>query len=137
VLTRNEVQRQLLRYAIVGAASNLLCYVIYLGLTRLGLGPKLAMTLLYAVGLLQTFVFNKKWTFEHGGSHSKVFFRYCAAYGLGYVINIGVLFILVDLRGYPHQLVQGVMILSLALMLFLIQKYWVFAPDTGGYGRSS
>ncbi len=137
MLIFTEVQRQLLRYAIVGVASNLLCYVIYLGLTRLGLGPKLAMTLLYSVGLLQTFVFNKKWTFEHEGTHSKVFFRYCAAYGIGYAINICVLFILVDVLGYPHQLVQGAMIPSLAVMLFLIQKFWVFAPDAFGQRKSS
>jgi putative flippase GtrA len=137
MLTLNEVQRQFLRYASIGVASNVLCYVIYLGLTRLGLGPKLAMTLLYVVGLLQTFVFNKRWTFQHVGAHRKVFFRYCAAYGFGYVINIGALFILVDLCGFPHQLVQGVMILSLAVMLFLIQKYWVFGPATGGQGKLS
>jgi putative flippase GtrA len=124
-----DVQRQLLRFAVVGAASNLVCYLIYLGLTRLGLGPKLAMSLLYAVGVMQTFVFNKKWTFEHGGAHSAVFVRYCIAYGAGYVINIIVLFVLVDQLQYPHELIQAGMILCLAVMLFLAQKFWVFAPD--------
>jgi putative flippase GtrA len=128
MMVLNQVQRQLLRYAIVGATSNVVCYLIYLGLTRLGLGPKLSMTVLYCVGLLQTFVFNKKWTFEHGDSHSTVFVRYCIAYALGYAINVAVLLVLVDTLGYPHQLVQGAMILLLAVMLFLAQKYWVFAP---------
>jgi putative flippase GtrA len=124
-----DVQRQFFRYAMVGLGSNLVCYLIYLGLTRMGVGPKLAMSLLYAAGVLQTFVFNKQWTFEHGGAHSTVFFRYCIAYGLGYLINIGALFVMVDLFGYRHELVQIVMILSLAIMLFVLQKFWVFAPD--------
>jgi putative flippase GtrA len=132
----SAVQRQLVRYAIVGVASNLLCYVIYLGLTWLGLGPKLAMTLLYGLGVLQTFIFNKQWTFEHGGAHGTVFFRYCMAYALGYVVNIGALFILVDRLGYPHQVIQGVMILVLAVLLFTLQKFWVFAPDAVGQQKS-
>ena len=117
---------QFVRYAIVGLASNAIGYVLYLALTRLGFGPKLAMSLLYGIGVLQTFLFNKRWTFGHRGAHRVVFFRYCVAYGLGYLINFAVLLVLVDQRGYPHEVVQGVMILSLAVMLFLLQKYWVF-----------
>jgi putative flippase GtrA len=120
------VQRQLIRYSVVGLASNLLCYLVYLALTGLGMNPKLAMSVLYCVSVLHTFVFNKRWTFEHGGARRTVFYRYCAAYGLGYLFNLTVLYLLVDRIGYPHQIVQGVLILSLALMLFLAQKFWVF-----------
>lgn len=124
------VRRQLVRYGVVGLASNLLCYLAYLGLTWLGMAPKPAMSLLYGVGVLQTFVFNKRWTFGHGGAARDTFWRYCAAYGLGYLLNLALLSVLVDRLGYPHQLVQGVAIPVLAVMLFLMQKFWVFrAPD--------
>ncbi len=125
-MTLTTVQRQLLRYAVVGLASNLVCYLVYLGLTALGMNPKLAMTILYGVGVAQTFVFNKRWTFEHGGARGPVFYRYCTAYFLGYLFNLAVLYVLVDRLGQPHQLVQGVMILVLAALLFLAQKFWVF-----------
>lgn len=120
------VQRQLVRYSVVGFTSNLLCYLAYLGLTGLGMNPKLAMSVLYGVGVLQTFMFNKRWTFEHGGAQRTVLYRYCAAYGLGYLFNLAVLYLLVDQLGYPHHIIQGVMILLLAMMLFLAQKLWVF-----------
>jgi putative flippase GtrA len=117
---------QLLRYAIVGLASNAVGYLLYLGLTGMGMGHKLAMSLLYGVGVLQTFIFNKKWTFGNDDKHGVVFIRYCVSYGLGYIINIVVLLIFVDKLGYRHEIVQGVMILSLAVMLFFLQKYFVF-----------
>lgn len=120
------VHKQFIRYAIVGLVSNAIAYVIYILLTKLGLEPKLAMSLLYGVGVLQTFVFNKRWTFGHRGARRAVFFRYCMAYGVGYVINLLVLLVFVDQHGYSHEIVQGVMILALAVMLFLLQKYWVF-----------
>jgi putative flippase GtrA len=124
----DSVQGQFIRYALVGLASNALLYAAYLVLTRLGAEPKLAMTLLYLTGVLQTFVFNKRWSFRHGGLHGPAFVRYCAAYALGYVVNFVALALLVDRLGWPHQGVQGVMIVLLALMLFALQKFWVFRP---------
>lgn len=124
-----KVHKQFIRYAIVGLASNAIAYLIYIVLTRLGMGPKIAMSLLYALGVMQTFVFNKRWTFDHRGAHAAVFIRYCITYGLGYVINLMALFFLVDQQGYPHEIVQGAMIFSLAVMLFLLQKFWVFQTD--------
>lgn len=126
MVTASALHRQLIRYAVVGGVSNLLCYLAYLGLTRLGMDPKLAMSALYCVGVLQTFVFNRNWTFKHSGAQPVVFSRYCAAYAAGYLINLSVLYVLVDVRDYPHQIVQGMMILLVAAMLFLAQKFWVF-----------
>ena len=96
----------------------------------IGMEVKLAMTLLYALGVTQTFFFNKNWSFRHGGTHGPAFVRYCASYGLGYVVNLAALFVLVDRLGYPHQIVQGAMVLSIAVMLFLLQKFWVFRLNT-------
>ena len=117
---------QFARYAIVGFASNVVSYAIYLVLTRIGLAPKVAMTLLYSIGVLQTFVFNKKWSFRFAGATKPALVRYATAYALGYVINLLALMLLVDRAGLPHQVVQGGMILVVAVMLFLAQRYWVF-----------
>ena len=117
---------QLIRYGIVGLASNAVGYLLYLAITAAGMEHKLAMTLLYAVGVAQTFIFNKRWSFRHAGAHGTALVRYCIAYASGYFINLATLFILVDRLHYAHQIVQGVMILALAVMLFILQKFWVF-----------
>jgi putative flippase GtrA len=117
---------QLSRYAVVGLTSNAVGYLLYLLLTYAGMGHKTTMTLLYAVGVAQTFYFNRRWSFSHDGQVSSAFVRYLTAYALGYVFNLAVLMILVDRWGWPHQWVQGVMIFVLAGMLFLMQRYWVF-----------
>jgi len=120
------VRKQFIRYVVVGLASNAIIYVIYLVLTRIGMGHKLAMSLLYAVGVLQTFFFNKKWSFRFDGAATPALVRYATAYALGYVVNLSALMLLVDQMGLPHQWVQGVMIVVVAVMLFLAQRYWVF-----------
>jgi putative flippase GtrA len=118
-----------LRYIIVGLASNLVLYLLYLLFTAVGIGHKTAMTLLYVIGTLQTFVFNKRWTFEHDGNIRKSMIRYFIAYGACYFLNLALLYILVDNLGWPHALVQGLAILLVAALLFLVQKHWVFIHD--------
>ena len=64
----NAFSPQVIRFGVVGFASNLVLYLVYLGLTKIGLRHKFAMSILYVVGVLQTFVFNNKWTFRHYGN---------------------------------------------------------------------
>lgn len=120
---------QLLRYGIIGVLSNAVGYLLYLAITAAGLEHKLTMTLLYVIGVAQTFIFNKRWTFRHNGMYRPVLIRYCISYAFGYAVNLLALYMLVDCLGYPHQIVQGMMIVALAAMLFLLQKFWVFSAN--------
>ena len=122
--------RQFLRYAVVGLVSNGVLYLAYLALTWAGMGHKTAMTLLYVVGVSLTFLFNRNWSFRHDGAASPAILRYFTIYGFGYVLNFFVLLVFVDYLHLSHEIVQGVMVLALAVMLFLLQRYWVFRPET-------
>lgn len=88
------------------------------------------MTLLYVVGVAQTFYFNRGWTFEHNGIISSALLRYIIVYAFGYVFNLALLVVFVDHCGWSHQWVQGGAILLTAIFLFLAQKLWVFSPAT-------
>ena len=117
---------QFIKYVVIGLASNGILYFAYLGLTAYGLGHKTAMTLLYMLGVLQTFFFNKKWTFSHHGAVSRTLIRYIISYAFGYIFNLAALYYFVDRLLFPHQIIQGVMIILNAMMLFILQKFWVF-----------
>ncbi len=122
------IHLQALRFAIVGLASNAVLYLLYLGMTAAGMGPKLAMSLAYGMGVAQTFLFNKRWTFNHTGRFDAALLRYITLYVGGYLCNLLALAWFVDKLGYPHQIVQGIMILTLAGSFFILQKLWVFKP---------
>jgi putative flippase GtrA len=117
---------QFSRYAIVGVVSNAMLFVLYLALTGLGLGHKLSMTACFIIGVIQTFVFNKNWTFSYGFDFGGSFLRYWLGYLSAYIINLIMLFVFVDYMQFPHQAVQGITIILLAIYLFLLQKVWVF-----------
>lgn len=122
----NQSFYQFLRYAAVGLVSNGIGFFLYLLLTGAGLFPKVSMLLLYVLGVVQSFIFNKKWTFNHHGDQIAIFIRYFIVYFFGYFINLCALIIFVDRFGYPHQFVQFTMIPVIAIFIFLMQKIWVF-----------
>ena len=103
-----EIHWQFVRYAIVGFCSNSVLCFIYLVATSFGLGYKATMTLLYAIGILLTFLFNRRWTFDHHGLVPRVFIYYISVYGLGYIFNLAALSLFVGEFGFPHQLVLGI-----------------------------
>jgi len=125
-MKRNLFNLQFFRYGVVGVASNFVLYSLYLMVTYLSVDPKLAFSVLYLVGVLQSFIFNKKWAFNHHGDQTVAFLRYFLIYGFGYFINLGALIIFVDRLGYSHHWVQGAMIPVIAVLLFVMQKIWVF-----------
>ena len=124
-----EIHWQFFRYAIVGLTSNVVLYIGYLLLTWAEMGHKTAMTLLYTVGVLMSFVFNKRWSFRYENPGKPALLRYATVYTFGYMVNLLALFILVDYAGFPHQIVQGIMVIIIACAIFLLQKYWVFQQD--------
>lgn len=117
---------QLLRYGLVGVASNGLGYLAYLGMTALGLPPKLTMTGLYATATAIAFFGNRSFTFDDGGRIGPAALRFIAVYAAGWVVNLTILIIFVDHLGHPHWLVQGIAILVVAVLLFGLQRRFVF-----------
>jgi len=119
---------QFLKFALIGAISNLTGYLLYLLATFLGAAPKAAMTVLYLIGATAGFFANRKWTFSHGGLISSAMMRYAVSYLLGYLLNLSILIVFVDRAGFSHQAVQAVAIVVVAVFLFFLMNRFVFAP---------
>lgn len=118
-----------LRYALVGVATNLAGYAVYLLVTFIGLGPKLTMTILYVVGASVGFFGNRQWAFRHEGDIRRSGFGYLLCHAGGYAINFALLHLGVDRLGYPHQLVQAIAVFVVAVYLFLALNLIVFRAE--------
>lgn len=120
---------RLARYGAVGMASNLVGYLLYISVTYMGLGPKVAMTLLYVSGATIGYLGNRQLAFYHTGSILRSSAGYLVAHAGGYAANFAILFAFVDMLGYSHQLVQAVAILVVAGYLFLVLNFIVFKDE--------
>ena len=122
----------LTRYAVVGVLTNALGYLAYLLITALGVGPKTAMTALYLIAVLISYVGNRQWSFADRGSVPASFARYLAVHVGGYLLNFTLLLVFVDQLGLPHQLVQAAAIGIVALFLFTAFRLFVFNSPRSG-----
>ncbi len=119
--------KQLVKYGIVGIIQNGAGYFIYLLLTWYGIDPKLVVAVSYPVGMYISFIGNKNFTFKSkglGGRGSAV--RYFFVHVVAYFLNLILLFLLSDVLGYPHQIVQVFCIGVISLYLFAMFKFFVF-----------
>lgn len=117
---------QLFSYGLVGVASNLSAYSLYLLITYFGGTPKITMSILYVATAIVSFIGNRNITFSHKGCLYKSGSRFFLAHCLGYLINLCMLYIMVDKFGYPHQGVQVLAIFVVAAFLFITFKFFVF-----------
>jgi putative flippase GtrA len=126
-LNRSNIT-QFIRYGVVGASLNLFGFLIYLGVTWLGMEPKLAVTVFYPLGVLYGYFAHKRVSFRHNGSLRNIWpmVRYVFVYFLGYLFNIGLLQLFHDRIGYPHQWVQMAAIFVVAGFLFIALELFVF-----------
>jgi len=126
-LEKQNLDKQVVRYIIVGVASNTIGYLLYLALTQLGVGHKTAMSCLYFIGVGVNFYLNRSWTFRTTQSVRAGLARLLLAIALGYLLNLVWLYAFVDLAGWPHELVQLAAIVVISVYFFMINKHYVHA----------
>ncbi|MCO4053320.1 MAG: GtrA family protein [Bosea sp.] len=117
---------RVLRFLAVGSVVNIVFYGLYLLFTLAGGSPLAAMTVTYCGAVLAGFLLNRRITFSDRNIHDGALLRYCAAYGFGFFTNLTILWLFAERLGYSHEIVQALVTFILAIMLFLMQKYWVF-----------
>lgn len=122
----NPIIIEFCRYSVIGISTNLMCYFLYLILTNQQFEPKKSMTFVYLLGVIISIFANGKWTFSNKIPISILFTRAFIIYLLGYLINFLLLLLLSDRYHYPHQWVQLIAIMAVALFIFFSFKLLVF-----------
>ena len=104
--TSDELRR-LMRFGIVGVASNAALYVVFLLLLQLAVPPLWAAAICYVLGVAVSYTFNRAWSFESRDSHREDLPKFLVAHGVGIVSTIVVLkVLLVWLRPEIAQLIN-------------------------------
>ncbi|MEI1248382.1 GtrA family protein [Rhizobium aouanii] len=120
---------QLARFGFIGLLTNGFGYILYLIVTFSEVPPKLAMTILYLVGVLMSFAANRRWVFIQAAEQQGALVRYGIIYGIGYALNYSILYVFVDRLHYAHFYVQAFGIVAVAAFVYLASNIYAF-PST-------
>jgi len=124
----NTILNQLFRYSLVGILNTIIgLSVIYLLFNFFHFGYILSNIGGYAFGLVNSFIWNKKWTFKSSQHYSKEIIPFLIVFGISYSINLLVVVFSVELLGIHPNIAQLIGIAAYSLSNFLINKYWTFS----------
>jgi putative flippase GtrA len=136
-VAKNTLTWELIRYGIVGLASNGVAYSMYILITFYRVAPELAAAGIYLVGASCSYLGNFKWTFDSRSSHASALPKFVAAHILGLSVQLALISYLYRKIGLSHQLAQLVTVGCVAIILFLSFKYYVYPDRNGRSSRGS
>lgn len=125
-LNERPIVRQAVRFALAGAVATGVHFAVLIALVeRGGLGPVLASTIAYCIGVVVSFTLNRRFTFETRGALGPTFAKYAALYAVGIFLNGAIMAALISLELWyvAAQLIAVALILS---WNFLGARYIVF-----------
>ncbi len=106
---------QMVKFGAVGVLNTLLTLAVIFLLTKLfRVSDYAANAAGYAVGLANSFVWNKLWTFKSGGRIARESLLFLSVYGVCYLVQLGILALLIEVLRLHRDISQ------LAAMAFYI-----------------
>lgn len=114
------------RFAAVGLASNLLGYLLFVGLSLLGASAFLALTVSFLLSMVISYFGNRGFTFAHQGRWRNSAAKFLGVAAFAYSFNVGVLWLFVQRWGMPQIVVQFFAVGAVALCTFVLMRWWVF-----------
>lgn len=107
MIATGEDVRRLMRFGIVGVASNAALYVAFLLLLQLAVRPLSAAAACYGAGVCFSYVLNRTWAFDSRDTHREDLPKFLVAHGVGILSTILVLRLLLGwLRPELAQIVN-------------------------------
>ena len=122
--------RQLFKYSIVGIFNTAIgLSVIYFVFNVLNLNYVLANIIGYACGLVNSFIWNKKWTFKSSQHYSKEIIPFLVVFGISYTANLLTVILFVEFINIHPNIAQIIGIAAYSSTNFLINRYWTFSKS--------
>jgi putative flippase GtrA len=120
------VLRQWLRFAIVGAANTLLSWCVYAVLEHAGVHYLLASGLAFTVGAVNSYAFNRRWTFRSRGRRTPEAVRFGVVQCVGLAVDVSLLYVLVHHVSVHHLVAQALVFPVASAVTFTLSRGWAF-----------
>ncbi len=110
---------------LLGTATHL--SLLYVAVEFLHMQPLLGSCAAFVWVVIQSYLLNRNWTFQSTRGHTSAMARYMAVSGLGFLGNLLIMYVMLDVFGLWYMLAQASTALVIPLMNFLLNKYWTFS----------
>lgn len=124
----NEENKRFIKFAIVGASNTALSFLVYVVLVKLSLYYILASIISYIAGILNSYILNTAFVFKEKKT-KKNLFMFSSVYLSALLINLSLLYIMVDVFGIGP--ITGQILVTGLVMIYnyIMQKKWTFGAS--------
>ena len=118
---------QFIKFGIVGVSNTLLTAIsIWFLLKEFHCSDYLSNFTGYIIGLLNSFIWNRKWTFESKTKVSVTIFKFIVTFVISYLFQLGNLYLLLHFTLIDPYYCQILSIGVYTLINFILNKYYTF-----------
>lgn len=117
---------QFLKFGTVGIFNTLITIVTFAVLVYIGLNYILANIFAYALGVLNSFYWNKNWVFKAKSDSNKLLLKFITVNLVTLIINTSILYFLVNLLSLNTYLSQIIATGIGLIFNFVLNKKWTF-----------
>lgn len=120
--------REFVKFGIVGALTTAINFTIYSVLVLAGVYYLLAAVIAFVIATLNSYTFNRRWTFRAGEASRRQLMKFTSVQLLGLTLNLIVLALLVEYGGFQdHKLMAQLLANSIVVASnFTGNKLWTF-----------
>jgi putative flippase GtrA len=131
---------QFVKFGIVGVSNTLLAFAVYTLLLKVfGVWYVAASGIGFAVGAVNGFLLNRRWTFREHVGDALTPVRWTVVQGCGLLANLGLVYLFVDGMGLDKLLGQACATAIVTVITFTVNRAWTFRmhPSATPAGQSA
>ena len=125
-LLRKKTAVQFIKFCAIGVSNTALSLAIYYLLLWAGAHYLLAHVIAFALSVLNSYYWNKRYTFTASKTTKSTIVRVYASYGATAILGTGQMFVLVDVIGLDKYISPLINIAILTVVNFILNKFYVF-----------
>jgi putative flippase GtrA len=131
------IATQFVKFGIVGVSNTLLTFAVYTLLLKVfGLWYLGASAIGFAVGAVNGFLLNRRWTFREHVGDALTPVRWFVVQGSGLLVNLGLVYLFVEQAGLDKLLGQAAATAIVVVLTFFANRSWTFRMHAAVEARS-
>ncbi len=118
---------QFVKFGIVGVSNTLLtAATIWILMKIFHFSDYSSNIIGYIIGLINSFIWNRKWTFASNSKLSSTIFKFMVVFAISYLIQLGNLYLLLHFTKIDSYVCQLMSIVVYTCFNFLLNKFYTF-----------
>ena len=125
-LISKETTVQFIKFSIIGVSNTVIYFCIYYFLLWLNIFYLYANIIAFILGVLNSYYWNRKFTFNQSIITIYTIIRLYGSYGITALLGTGLLYLFVDIMGVNKYICPIINIGPMTCINFILNKYFVF-----------